>query len=294
MSALIEVNKLVKLYGNVTAVDGISFKISKGICFGLLGPNGAGKTTTVEMLEGIQNPTHGSILYKGLPLGAAFREEAGIMFQKTALQAFITVQETLEMFQQLYRQSNSIEDLIDQYALGEFIHRDTRKLSGGQRQRLLLALAMINNPQIIFLDEPTTGLDPQSRHNFWTLVKDIKKQNKTIVLTTHYMEEAYVLCDEIIILDRGKIIAQGTPARLLAEHFSDVVLELPVEDFNLSPEALPNTVLISDHTVEILTKDVNATIVRLLEHGVALANLQIRKRTLEDLFLELTGKQLRS
>jgi ABC-2 type transport system ATP-binding protein len=227
---LLQIKGLVKRYRDNAAVDGISFEISKACCFGLLGPNGAGKTTTVEMLEGVAMPTRGEILYRGRHLGRQFREAAGIMFQSTSLQEFITVRETLTMFQQLYRRSTPIDTLIEQYSLQELLDRDTRKLSGGQRQRLLLAVAMINNPHILFLDEPTTGLDPQSRRNFWKLIKQIKAKDKTVVLTTHYMEEAYVLCDEIAIMDHGKIIAQGTPNQLLADHFDDVVLELPIKD----------------------------------------------------------------
>jgi ABC-2 type transport system ATP-binding protein len=215
------------------------------------------------------------------------------MFQSTSLQEFITVRETLTMFQQLYRRSTPIDTLIEQYSLHELLDRDTRKLSGGQRQRLLLAIAMINNPDILFLDEPTTGLDPQSRRNFWELIKRIKAMDKTVVLTTHYMEEAYVLCDEIAIMDHGKIIAQGTPDQLLADHFNDVVLELPIEDLPSNPENLPGTIYKDGGRVEILSSDVNATVLRLLELGTSLTHLQIRPRTLEDLFLELTGKELR-
>ncbi|MEN8167049.1 MAG: ABC transporter ATP-binding protein [Pseudomonadota bacterium] len=291
---LLEVRDLVKHYRDIVAVDGISFSIAKGLCFGLLGPNGAGKTTTVEMLEGVNPPTRGEILYLGSPIGPQFKEDAGIMFQRTALQDHITVREALSMFQQLYRRSTSIEKLIEQYSLQEFVDRDTRKLSGGQRQRLLLAIAMINAPDILFLDEPTTGLDPQSRRNFWRLVKSIKAMEKTVVLTTHYMEEAYMLCDEIAIMDHGRIIAQGTPDQLLAEHFNDVVLVLPEDDFHADLEVLPNAIFNEDGKVEILSRDVNATIIRLLELGTSLSQLQIRPRTLEDLFLELTGKELRS
>ncbi len=294
MHDLLKVKDLVKRYRGVAAVDSVSFSIRKGSCFGLLGPNGAGKTTTVEMMEGIKLPTRGTLLYKGMPLGIDFREQAGIMFQSTALQDFITVRETLEMFQRLYRKSASLDKLIDDYSLQEFIERDTRKLSGGQRQRLLLAVALVNDPEILFLDEPTTGLDPQSRRNFWRLVQEIKALGKTIVLTTHYMEEAYALCDEIVIMDHGKIIAQGTPNQLLAEHFEDVVLVLPIDDFQVPTGVLSDTILQTENTVEILTSDVNATVIRLLELGVSLHKLQIRQRTLEDLFLELTGKELRA
>jgi ABC-2 type transport system ATP-binding protein len=294
MSALIEVENLLKDYQGVRAVDSISFRIQPGTCFGLLGPNGAGKTTTVEMLEGIKEPTSGTIHYKGEPLDGAFRFEAGIMFQSTALQEFITVRETLQMFQRFYQKTTPIEELIASCALESFLDRDTRKLSGGQRQRLLLAIALINDPEVVFLDEPTTGLDPQARRNLWELVRNIKARGKTVLLTTHYMEEAYELCDEIIILDRGTIIAQGSPDALLATHFSDVVLQLPKEDFTEAAAALALTVLDCGDNIEVLTSTVNDTVRQLLDAGVSLDRLRIRSRTLDDLFLQLTGKEIRS
>jgi len=293
MNALIAVENLVKDFQGVRAVDGISFSIERGSCFGLLGPNGAGKTTTVEILEGIKEPSSGKVLYKGEPLGSSFHHEAGIMFQSTALQEFITARETLAMFQRFYEKSASIDELIKACSLESFLDRDTRKLSGGQRQRLLLAIALINDPEVVFLDEPTTGLDPQARRNIWELVRTIKERGKTVLLTTHYMEEAYELCDEILIMDRGRIIAEGSPDALLAAHFSDVVLQLPREDFTPAAQELPLTVYNCHDTVEILTCHVTETLQQLLGAGVSLDRLRVRSRTLDDLFLELTGKELR-
>lgn len=292
---MIEVDNLSKHYAQLKAVDGVSFSIPRGICFGLLGPNGAGKTTTVEMLEGIKTPTSGTIRYKSEPLGVRFRAEAGIMFQHTALQEFIKVQEVLDMFQRLYEKTRPLQELIEVCALDEFLDRDTRQISGGQKQRLLLAIALINNPQVVFLDEPTTGLDPQSRRNLWEQVRKIKSENKTLVLTTHYMEEAYELCDEIIIMDHGHIIAQGAPKALLAEHFENSVITLPKqglpEGFTPDPDA---SLLVDGERIEILSRDLNITIPHLLAQGVSLNQLEVRSPTLEDLFLELTGHQLRS
>ncbi|MEN8180427.1 MAG: ABC transporter ATP-binding protein [Pseudomonadota bacterium] len=292
---MIEAIDLRKYYADVKAVDGVSFSISPGTCFGLLGPNGAGKTTTVEMLEGIKTPTSGSIRYKDAPLGKQFRDEAGIMFQHTALQEFIKVREVLSMFQHFYERTRPLEELVEICALEEFLERDTRKISGGQKQRLLLAIALINDPEVIFLDEPTTGLDPQSRHNLWKQVRKIKAENKTLVLTTHYMEEAYELCDEIIIMDHGRIISQGAPKTLLAEHFENSVITLPKESlpdgFRADADA---TLLPQMQRVEILSKDLNASIANLIEQGVSLSHLEVRSPTLEDLFLELTGHQLRT
>jgi len=292
MSPLVEVRQLIKHFGAVKAVDGISFSIEPGRCFGLLGPNGAGKTTTVEMLEGLKTPSAGEILYKGAPLGERFRSEAGIMFQATALQEFVTVRETLEMFRRFYPRNLPVDELIRRCALEGFLDRDTRRISGGQRQRLLFAIALVNDPDVIFLDEPTTGLDPQARRNFWSLIRDSRAQGKTIVLTTHYMEEAYELCDEIMIMDNGRIIAEGTPKALLATHFHDVILQLPRAEIDGLP-ALEGNVLECGEHVEIHTGDVNGAIERLLGAGVSLNRLRIRERTLDDLFLELTGKELR-
>jgi len=292
-SALLEIQNLVKHYPSVKAVNGIDISLKQGICFGLLGPNGAGKTTTIEILEGIVEATSGEILYKGEAPGERFRKEAGIMFQSTALQDYITVRETLQMFANFYPANADINDLIRRCNLTEYLQQDNRELSGGQRQRLLLAIALVNNPDIIFLDEPTTGLDPQARRNFWDLINDIKAEGKTIVLTTHYMDEAYSLCDEIAIMDHGKIIAQGTPKDLLKANFDDVILQLPeaeLENFDLSSFSVHK----KDSHIDIMTDDVNRVIAVLIENNVSLSQLQIRSRTLDDLFLELTGKELRA
>lgn len=294
---LLKVTDLVKHYSSsskvVKAVNGINLSLKKGVCFGLLGPNGAGKTTTVEILEGINQASSGEILYKGKALDEQFRNEAGIMFQSTALQDYISVYETLVMFSKLYPQHVDLDFLIERCNLSEYLDQDNRQLSGGQRQRLLLAIALVNNPDIIFLDEPTTGLDPQARRNFWDLINDIKAEGKTVVLTTHYMDEAYMLCDEIAIMDHGKIIAQGTPKDLLEKHFNDVILQLPeaeIKDVDLSAF----TIYKKNNNIEITTRDVNQVIATLIKENVSLEKLQIRQRTLDDLFLELTGKELRA
>lgn len=300
MSAVIEVRDLVKHFKQkknelVKAVDGVSFSIEQGICFGLLGPNGAGKTTTVEMLEGIVKPSSGGILYRGEPIGDAFRHEAGIMFQNTALQDYMSVREALSMFGSFYVNTTPVEQLIEQCSLHEFLDRDTRKLSGGQKQRLLLAIALVNDPEVVFLDEPTTGLDPQARRNFWNLVNDIKAKGKTVVLTTHYMEEARLLCDELVFMDHGKIIAEGSPANLLSNRFNDVLLDLPAESV---PDSLPDlgihTFSRTNARAEFLTTDINETVKHLTAHGVSLSGMEVRSRTLEDLFIDLTGQELRA
>lgn len=291
---IISVSDLVKQYPKTRAVDGVDLEIAEGVCFGLLGPNGAGKTTTVEMIEGIVKPTSGTILYRGEPQGQRFREQAGIQFQSTALQDYQTVRETLELFAAMYPRNLNIEEIIDLCALRGFLDQDARKVSGGQKQRLLLAIALVNDPDVLFLDEPTTGLDPQARRNFWDLVERIKARNKTILLTTHYMEEAYILCDEIAIMDHGRVIARGTPQQLLQEHFNDVVLELPEAIAQERLQDFPYKLLPVRGKVEIFTDDVNGVINALMARDVPLNQLRIRPRTLEDLFLELTGRELRA
>jgi ABC-2 type transport system ATP-binding protein len=290
---LLEVRNLVKQYPATTAVDGVSFHVPEGICFGLLGPNGAGKTTTVEIMEGILPPTSGEVRYRGEPLGARFREDAGILFQKTALQDFLTVRQCVALFRGLYTHGLEVEEVLRMCALEQLARRDARKLSGGQQQRLLLAIALVNDPAVLFLDEPTTGLDPQARRNFWQLIESIKARRKTIILTTHYMEEAELLCDEIAIMDRGRIVAQGAPRQLLHEHFDEVLLELPRQDFPESARGLPLKVMEASDRVEITTDDLEGTLRTLLAAQVSLTNLRIRPPNLEDLFLELTGKELR-
>ncbi len=291
---ILEVEKLVKQYPSVTAVDGVSFAVCEGTCFGLLGPNGAGKTTTIEIMEGILPPTSGEVRYRGEPLGARFREEAGILFQKTALQDFLSVRQCVALFRGLYERGLDVDEVLRLCALEKLAGRDNRKLSGGQQQRLLLAIALVNDPKVLFLDEPTTGLDPQARRNFWELVESIKARRKTIILTTHYMEEAQLLCDEIAIMDGGRIIAQGAPQRLLREHFAEVLLELPRHEFPEITRRLPLKLIDASDRVEISTHDLDSTLRTLIEAQVPLRNLRIRPANLEDLFLDLTGKELRA
>jgi len=293
MAAIYQVRNLVKQYPGVRAVDGISLEIEEGTCFGLLGPNGAGKTTTVEIMEGLTQPTSGELLYKGEPPGRQFRNEAGIQFQSTVLQDFLTTKEVLQLFSSFYPRTLPLEQLVEMCALEEFLHRDNRKLSGGQRQRLFLALALVNDPDLLFLDEPTTGLDPQARRSFWTLIENIKKQNKTILLTTHYMEEASVLCDEIVIMDHGRIMAQGQPEALLQHHLKGAKVVLPKKD--VPTKALFSFQVINrGEYVEVETEDLDTTLRELLEQGVSLSNLRVNSPTLEDLFLDLTGRTIRN
>ncbi|MCH8307913.1 MAG: ABC transporter ATP-binding protein [Proteobacteria bacterium] len=294
MEIALEARHLVKQYPGVLAVDDVSFEVRAGTCFGLLGPNGAGKTTTVEIMEGVTPATSGEVYYFGSPAGNKFREEAGIQFQNTALQDYLTVRETLQMFQSLYDRQADLEHIIRECSLEELQDRDNRKLSGGQRQRLFLAVALVNKPRLVFLDEPTTGLDPQARRNFWDLVNRIRSDGTTIILTTHYMDEAQILCDEIAIMDFGKIIIRGSPAELLRQRYQNVIIELPLEDVSGDLQSIDHRVLESQGVIEISTNDVNSSLQALATHVTGLNRLKIRQPNLEDLFLELTGHSLRA
>jgi ABC-2 type transport system ATP-binding protein len=293
MAALLEIKNLVKKYKDVIAVDDISFAINQGICFGLLGPNGAGKTTTIEVIEDVIRPTSGDIFYKGKSRSGSFKDEVGIQFQSTALLSILTVRETLETFHNLYQKTAAIDDLVQMCYLAEFQNQYNDKISGGQHQRFLLALALINQPELLFLDEPSTGLDPQARRNLWKLVQQIKKEGKTIILTTHYMEEAQYLCDEIAIMDYGKIIASGSPAELIKNHSPEMTVILPKKQFVLEPDRLTLPIKEVNDTVELKTNDVNACLNTLMTHGIDLSDLTIRSPSLETVFLNLTGRQLR-
>lgn len=294
MSDTICVERLTKKYKEVIAVNDISFTVKQGHCFGLLGPNGAGKTTTIEIMEGIIAASSGSVTYKSqeIEVDKDISQQIGIQFQHTALQDFLTVKETLDLFASFYQHTLPQEKIIDLCDLSDFLNRDNRLLSGGQRQRLLLALALINDPEIIFLDEPTTGLDPHARRNFWQLIKNIKAQNKTIVLTTHYMDEAEQLCDDIVIMDQGKIIESGTPHELLSKHFKDVFIYLPEQHVSSTLIEANNWQKVSAR-VEISTGDVEKTLVMLMENNVSLEGLHVKSANLDDLFLHLTGHSLR-
>ena len=274
MADIMTVESLEKRYGSVQAVDRISFTIPEGVCFGLLGPNGAGKTTTVEMLEGITQPSGGQILFRGSPIDPTFRQKVGIQFQSTALPEFITVKETLEMFSAFYPNPRSLDELVSLCSLEDFIDRDNQKLSGGQKQRMLLAVAIIPHPEIVFLDEPTTGLDPQARRNFWDLVTKIKAEGTTVVLTTHYMDEAQILCDLVAIVDHGHLLELDSPANLLKKHFQGALVRLPDR--------------------EIQTENLDKTMKALRAEGTDLTGMSIHKPNLDDLFIKLTGSTLRA
>lgn len=291
MEYVIEVQNLSKSFKDKVAVDNVSFDVTAGQCFGLLGPNGAGKTTTIEMLEGILPKDSGDIRYFGGEMNRAALNRVGIQFQSTALQDFLTVRDTLRLFSSFYDNPLPQEALIEACQMQEFVGTDHRKLSGGQRQRLLLALALVNDPDVLFLDEPTTGLDPSARRMFWDLINDIKKRGKTVVLTTHYMDEAEYLCDEIVIMAKGEIIERGHPTGLLSKHFSGALVRI-------TPQALPASITEhyavnqSEQFIEIATESVELVLQSLTTSNVSLKGMHIKSANLDDLFMKLTGQQL--
>lgn len=290
---IIEALSITKRYGKLTAVDDLTLAVPRGTCFGLLGPNGAGKTTLIEIIEDIIEPTLGKVLYQGKERTPTFREQIGIMFQQTALLAFMTVEETLATFQSLYRQTYDIEALIALCHLGDIRRQLNDKISGGQRQRLLLALALINQPNLLFLDEPSTGLDPQARRNLWDIINEVKAQGKTIILTTHYMEEAQQLCDQLAIMDHGQIIAQGTPDHLMGQHGGGLNIVLPKTSLDGLTDKIPYDIDSVGDSVSISVESINQAVKTLLGMGVDLSQMALQPPNLETVFLNLTGRRLR-
>jgi ABC-2 type transport system ATP-binding protein len=293
VTLILETIDVRKQYKNLRAVDGVSLAIAHGSCFGLLGPNGAGKTTLIEIIEDIIPATSGEVRYKGQPRGASFRQEIGIMFQQTALLSYLNVVETLKTFARLYTRTDDIDALMRLCHLGEVAKQPNDRISGGQKQRLLLALALLNRPELVFLDEPSTGLDPQARRNLWDIIRTIKSQGRTIVLTTHYMEEAERLCDDIAIMDRGRIIARGAPAELIRNHCRQATVSLPQDRLPRSTASMGDRIRVHGSRVEIRSEAVNDVVADLLSHGVDMRMVDVKTPTLEDVFLKLTGRSLR-
>ena len=293
MPDLLNIQHLVKRYKGVTAVDGVSFSIEQGTCFGLLGPNGAGKTTTIECIEDVIRPTKGTVLYKGHPRETSFREEVGIQFQDTRLLDFLSVRETLATFKSLYQNTYDLDELLQMCHLEDIQDQMNDRISGGQKQRLLLALALINKPDLVFLDEPSTGLDPQSRRDLWRVIEVIKTSGKTIVLTTHYMEEAQRLCDRVAIMDRGTIIAMDTPQELIRQHGGLGMISLPRDGIPVSLETLNIRHTVNGDQVHIRTANTNECLLKLIRKGIHLTQISVRSPNLEDVFLNLTGRHLR-
>ena len=301
---VIEVSNLVKAYGNVKAVNQISFAVAKGEVFGLLGPNGAGKTTAVEIIEGLRTADAGMVTVLGMDVSKDVRcikERIGIQPQQPALFPTLTVQEIVNFFRSMYKKSNSASQIIELVSLQESRKVLFKSLSGGQQQRLSVALAFVNNPDIVFLDEPTTGLDPQARRAMWEVIWAFRRTGKTVFLTTHFMEEAERLCDRVAIMDYGQIIALESPQRMIDEHIRESTIQFKMTNCP-NTEALTKltgvTKVVNEGDEIILqTNNIPSSISALLELASArsskLSELFVRQATLEDVFLKLTGKRIR-
>ena len=309
MPAAIECRDLRKTYdGKVEAVRGLSLEIQPGECFGLLGPNGAGKTTTIEILEGLLDPTSGEVTILGHTWeknSREVREWLGISLQETRLSEKLTVRETIELFASFYREPRSADEVLDDLQLGEKADAFVGKLSGGQRQRLAVATALVGNPRILFLDEPTTGLDPQSRRQLWEIIRNFQQGGGTVLLTTHYMDEAERLCDRLVIVDHGQVIAEGTPSELIDRLGGHHVVEFEASGNSGGVaaldawRALPSVELVrhDDGLVSLTVREPHMTIPALLDvvekRGSQLLHLTTRQASLEDVFVNLTGRHLR-
>jgi len=298
---------LVKRYGDVTAVDGLDLEVRAGECFGLLGPNGAGKTTTIEILEGLHPHDAGDVEVLGMRWGQhdrRLRQRLGIQLQDTQLHDKLTVAETLRLFRSFYDRGRAIDDVIHMVELESKRDSHVGKLSGGQKQRLAVACALVGEPDILFLDEPTTGLDPQSRRQLWTLLEAYRAGGGTVLLTTHYMDEAETLCDRIAVVDRGRVIALGTPRALIATLGAEHVVEFALDAGQQPPaeaelRAMPGVIDVRYEGASVL---LSASAVHLaipallaaLDAGRSrLSLLTTHSATLEDVFVHLTGRHLR-
>lgn len=314
MADAIWVAGLVKKFGSFTAVDGVSFGVAAGEIFGILGPNGAGKTTTLEIIEGLQRPTAGEVRVLGLesPREASrIKGRIGVQLQSSAYFNFLSLREILGLLGSFYPRRRPAEELLEQVGLGEQAGKRVNQLSGGQRQRFTVAASLVNEPELVILDEPTTGLDPQARRNLWDLIRDIHRRGVTVALTTHYMEEAEILCQRVAIMDRGKLAAIDTPGNLVGQIKTSYTVKLVAAEpltenqslalgwgasiglLSQEPGAMPGEgypyLLRLDNNPEAL----NGILEGIVRSGVTLKHLEIVPATLEDVFLELTGKELR-
>jgi len=302
VASVLRVRDLRKTYGSVRAVDGVSFAVEEGTIFSLLGPNGAGKTTTVEILEGLRIPDSGEIELFGekvTRVGPAQKARLGVLLQEGAFEPYLQVREVLALFSAFFPKSRPPAELLALVGLTEKARALVRTLSGGQKQRLALAVALLNDPELLFLDEPTSGLDPQARHHVWDILRDLRAQGKTIFLTTHYMEEAEALSDWVCIMDHGRIIAEGTPRDLVSRFgpATFVEFELPSPFLSALSGRFPGKIRADgEHVlleVQDLTQDLSALLSWAAERGLSLRNLLVRQPNLEDVFLALTGRRLR-
>ncbi len=302
----LSVRGLVKRYGDVVAVDGLDLTVPSGHCFGLLGPNGAGKTTTIEICEGLLAPDAGEVRVLGLDWRhneMALRERLGIQLQESQFGEKITVAETIRLFRSFYDEGLSVNEVLGMVQLEEKRKARVGTLSGGQKQRLSVACALVGDPDLVFLDEPTTGLDPQSRRQLWDLVDGMRVRGRTILLTTHYMEEAERLCDQVAIVDHGKVIALGTPRELIRSLGAEQVVHceltsddgLPIDAFRALPGVLSARVDAGAFALQVTAAhETIPALLRMVEsRGTSLSELRTHSPTLEDVFVSLTGRHLR-
>jgi ABC-2 type transport system ATP-binding protein len=303
-NAIIEVDLISKSYGKIKAVDQLSFTAFRGEIFGLLGPNGAGKTTTLEMIEGLRTPDSGRIYVNGHDVNKDLqkvKEIIGVQLQSTSLYNKIKVGEAIKLFGNYYKKRRSVDELLKLVSLEDKRNSYHQDLSGGQKQRLALAITLVNDPQIVFLDEPTTGLDPQARRNLWDIISKMKSEKKTIIITTHYMEEAEKLCNHIAIMDHGRILAQGTPYELIAQLKVSSCVEFSgngsFDADDLRSLSSVTKVVNKGTLMELFSDDPQKALLSLMELSKSkkqeIKDLHIRKATLEDLFMDLTGRSLR-
>ena len=310
--AVIEARDLVKRYGDLVAVDGVSFTVESGEVFGMLGPNGAGKTTTMEMLEGLRSPDGGSATVLGSDVvrdARAIKARIGVQLQATALPPLTKVREAIDLFAALFPTARATDDVLREFDLEEKAGTYATDLSGGQMQRLSIALALVNDPELVFLDEPTTGLDPQARLNIWDVIEGVRRRGKTVVLTTHNMEEAERLCARVAVIDHGRIVALDTPARLIGAHAPGTTIEFDApHGVDVDAVAkIPGVDRVAvDGRVSVTTRTPERVLRELLdpaahwlnraegEEEAAIRDLRVRQGTLEDVFIALTGRSLRT
>jgi len=305
-SMVINVEHLVKSYGDVKAVKDISFQIMSGETFGMLGPNGAGKTTTVEIIEGLRRADSGHISVLGMDVAKVptkIKQKIGIQLQAPSLLPLVTVQEILGLFSSFYEHSRPVDDVLELLALEESRKVLVKNLSGGQQQRLSVAMALINNPDIVFFDEPTTGLDPQARHSLWTVIENMRNEGKTVFLTTHYMDEAERLCDRVAVIDHGQIIAMDSPRDLINTYFKESAIQFELDP--APPEVVLKSfpgakeVMVNNNEVIMYSENIPVTMSAILKYAEKaditdqLKDLYVREATLEDVFLKLTGRKIR-
>lgn len=301
----IECQALVKHYGSKVAVAGIDLVVQRGQCFGLLGPNGAGKTTTMEMMEGLRRPDAGSCTVCGFDTveqAASVRERIGVSLQQATMPPEVTPLELLRLYASIYENPLPLGDLLDQFQLMDKARSRVAHLSGGQKQRLALALAIIGRPQVIFLDEPTTGLDPQARRNLWDLIRGLRDEGRAIILSTHYMDEVERLCDRAVVMDHGRVVAEGTPRALVAAYGPESVIDVELAEAAVDAVALSRLpavtgIKVEEQRVLLYTSDLATSLIGFAsyaqQHDLDMGDLRTRSATMDDVFIALTGRSIR-